>query len=61
MFKRIKAVDNLFSMGLVVGIIVSFSRLYTDCWKTHESKMNKRFDNDEDDSWGQFVVIDNLD
>ena len=49
---------NIFSLSIILGILISITRWYTECWTHGEKKEVLKDKVEEDEDWGQFIIID---
>jgi len=49
---------NVFSLSIFVGIFITITRWYSDCWIYKQKNILKEREDDDDEPWGQFIIID---
>jgi len=49
---------NIFSLSIILGILISITRWYAECWTYKQKKEVLKDKLEEDEDWGQFIIID---
>ncbi len=49
---------NIFTLSIILGILISITRWYTECWIQGEKKEVLKDKIEQDEDWGQFIIID---